>query len=357
MKILIVAAEDSASLHAEAIIDALKKLNPHYDFVGAASDFLENKMEIIVKAKNLSFVGVEEPSKLIKIAKAYRLLKKTLRNADGVILFDYPGLNLKLAKKAKSLGLPVCYYVAPQVWAWWTSRVKKIKKYVDALVCLFPFEEEFFRKHGINAKFFGHPLVQRLRKYKSNKEKLILFLPGSRESEIKNLLAPMIEAAKLCKRHLPNFRCAFIEAPSVNIKDKVKEFEVIPAAERYIYMSKAWAAVSASGTATLELAIFETPTVVVYKVSPFTYFVGRHLVKVNFLSIVNIIATREVFPEILQEKVTAQNIYSTLSRISVDFKTRENIVKACCNMIKKLEREEPYIEAARFFDEILRKNT
>ncbi len=357
MKILLVAAEESGSIHALELVKNLKSLGD-YRFVGTGSSFLKEEIELLYTSEDLSFVGLEDPRKIFKILKIFLKLKKTLQHCDGALLVDYPGMNLRLASFGASMGKKICYYVAPQVWAWRESRVKTIRNNVHALCCLFSFEEEFFKKRGVNARFFGHPLADKLLPLQSRRrEPYVLLLPGSRDSEVKRLLPIMLEAAKRIKE---DFKLDVMLAKAPSVSERCYTIpswvEVVEFPKRYEAMSKATLAISASGTATLELALLKTPTIVVYKVSPLTWHIGKRLVKVNFLSIVNILAGREVFPELLQERCLPENIYKKARAFLECEEIRANTERILDDIAKRLKGKEPYKKAAEFFHEVLRKS-
>ena len=348
-------AEESASLHAYHILKELKKLG-NYTFWGTGSEALREVMETIYDASQLSFVGFEEPKKILRILAIYKHLKRLVRESQGVILVDYPGMNLRLAAFAKYLNKPVCYYVAPQVWAWGTWRVKKIKRSIDAMVCLFPFEESFFQKHGVNAKFFGHPLAERLSHLASEeKNNSIILLPGSRNSEVVRLLPVMLAVADKLKGNY-----SFFVVPSPSVDDRFYRqlppwIKRVSFKDRYTYMSKARLALAASGTATLELALLKTPSVVLYKTSSVSWWIGKQLAKVNFLSIVNILMGREIFPECLQDNCTPEKVLEKTKILLKNTHVRENILKATSQLQKMLKGEDPYRRAAELFHETLLK--
>ena len=351
MKVLVVAAEESASIHALGIIRHLRKMG-NYSFWGVGSSILDEVMDVVIPSEELSFVGFEEPLRVARIVRAYLTLKRLARESDALLLFDYPGMNLRLASYAKGLGKRVCYYIAPQVWAWGRWRIRKIKKAVDALACLFPFEEPFFRSYGVNARFFGHPLVDRLLPYRSSERRWLLLLPGSRNSEVASLLPVMVEAAEpFHKRGIP---VALVRAQSVSesLYSAPPWVEVVSFEERYTVMGEGLVAVAASGTATLELALLEVPTVVVYRVSPLSWFLGRRLVKVDFLSIVNILLGREVFPELLQDRCVPGAVAEAIGCL-LNPKVRRGIVESVSALETLLKGERPYMRAAEFFHEVI----
>lgn len=337
-KIVVVTAEESASLHAYHLIQHLKQLD-NYSFIGTGSEILKEDVELIATPRELSFVGFEEPLKIVKIIRIYQQLKKIITHSDGVLLIDYPGINLRLACYAKKLHKNVCYFVAPQVWAWGQWRTKKIAKCVDRLVCLFPFEEAFFRNYGVNARFFGHPLVEKLELFASKEREYLVLMPGSRDSEVKSLLPVCVEAATILEKF--NFPTVLITAPSVDkslYANLPKWIERVGFEKRYDYMGKAIAAIAASGTATLELAILEVPTVVVYKTSPLSWAIGKRLVKVNFLSIVNILSEREVFPELLQDMCRGDKVARKLARFLEDENYKKKLIKHLKSFEESIKR-------------------
>ncbi len=352
-----VSAEDSSSIYALNVIKELKLLRDDFSFFGTGSPFLENEMELLYTSSDLSFVGFEEPKKLFRILRIYRHLKELVRKSDGLILFDYPGMNLRLASYAKENNKPVCYYCAPQVWAWWTKRVIKMKSIIDRLVVLFPFEEKFFRSFGVEARFFGHPLTIILKDFISrDKEDFILLLPGSRINEVKSLTSVMVETSRLIReRYRNNFRFFLVKAKSVS--DEFFEtipswIEIVPFEKRYEYMAKAKFAFSASGTATLELALLGVFTFVVYKVKNWVYWLAKRLVKVRNISIVNILSDSQVFPEYLQDRVHPDIIFEDFIR-RYDSGCLEFMEKFSREIFDKLYREDHFKRVGEYFNEVL----
>lgn len=352
-----VSAEDSSSIYALNVIRKLKSLRSDLSFFGTGSSFLEDEMELLYTSSDLSFVGFEEPKKLIKILKIYRRLKELSRRSDGLILFDYPGMNLRLASYAKKNDKPVCYYCAPQVWAWWTGRAKRMRNIIDRLVVLFPFEEDFFRSFGVEARFFGHPLTMILKDYISReKENFIMLLPGSRISEVRSLISVMVETSRLIRnRYRDNFRFFLVRAKSV--PDEFFEtvpswIEIIPFEKRYEYMAKARFSISASGTATLELALLGVFTFVVYKVRSWVYWLAKKLVKVRNISIVNILAGSQIFPEYLQDRVHPDIIFEDFVKL-YERDRLEFMEKFSREIFDKLYREDHFVRVGEYFNEVL----
>jgi lipid-A-disaccharide synthase len=283
-------------------------------------------VRIMYQLSAMAVVGITEIIPKIRyIFRALRELKLVLKVTppDLLILIDYPGFNLNLAKKAHSLGIPVFYYIPPQVWAWWERRVRKIAKMVDRVAVILPFEKEFYRKHGLKVEYVGHPLLD-ISLPKSGEEKIkesldinhkkipILGLfPGSRDEEIVRMLPAMIGAAEIICRDYPSLCCILplastvredvamplIENAKIDIKiGRLDTKEILKIADL---------ALIASGTATLEAAIMETPVVIVYKVSYLSYILGRFLIKVSNIGLVNLVAGKAIVPELIQGKATA----------------------------------------------------
>jgi lipid-A-disaccharide synthase len=340
-KIMIVTGEASGDLHGANLVRSLKSKNSELQFCGMGGSELESLgVEIIFDAAKVSVVGFFEVFAHLKdIWHAQRLLRHRLATdpPDLLILIDLPDFNLLLAKKAKSLGIPVFYYISPQLWAWRSGRVKTIKARVDKLGVILPFEEEFFRKRGVEAHYVGHPLLDTVKTGAtkeqfcklhgiSDKARCIGLFPGSRKREVSSLLPIFLSAAKSLQENYPDKIIFFIPKASTIGR---KEFEAaglrsyqqhldirIIEDNRYDMMAACDAVVTASGTVTLELAILEVPMIVVYKLSPLTYQLGKRLVKVDFFSLVNLIAGYAAVPELLQHEVTAGKIAAELSAIT-----------------------------------------
>ncbi len=340
-KIMIVTGEASGDLHGANLVRALRSKIPDLQFCGMGGAELESLgVEILFDAAKVSVVGVFEVfSHLKDIWFAQRVLRQRLMQdpPDLLILIDLPDFNLILAKKAKKLGIPVFYYIGPQLWAWRSGRVKTIKTRVDKIGVILPFEEEFYCKRGVSAQYVGHPLLDTV-KISTTKEEFykqqdispgtqcIGLFPGSRKREVSSLLPIFLSAAEIIQKNSPKKIVFFIPRASTigNQEfaaaglDRYKELLDIRIVEqeRYNMMAACDAVVTASGTITLELAILEIPMVVVYKLSPLTYQLGKRLIKIDFFSLVNLIAGYAAVPELLQHEVTAEKIAEELTEIS-----------------------------------------
>jgi lipid-A-disaccharide synthase len=318
-KIFIIAGEPSGDLAGANLIAALRSQSPDVEFIGTGGELMERAgCKLVHKIGKLSVIGFAE---VIKKLPRYRHLFNALlhilteERPDAVILVDFPGFNIRFAKKAKGLNIPVIYYISPQVWAWAKGRVETLKKVVDKMLVLFEFEDNLYRKHGINSIFVGHPLVDAVKPAMSKEEalkrfglrtglKTVALLPGSRHSEVKKVLPIMLEAARLIKNQCGDLQFILIKSPIVNInlyKDIMKDFSVnIVEENRYDAMNSADLALVASGTATLETALLGVPMVLVYKVAFLTWLIARVLIKIPYIGLVNIVAGERVVPEFIQ---------------------------------------------------------
>ena len=288
-------------------------------------------VRLIVDAGTISVVGITEVlSKLPTIYRAMTTVKKALSRLkpDLLILIDFPDFNFHVAAAAKKLGIPVLYYISPQIWAWRQNRVKKIKRLVDHMAVILPFEAAFYRKHHVPVTFVGHPLLDRIlpmvdrqASTTQTKKPIIGLLPGSREKEVSTLLPVMLEAAKLIRRQLPAVR--FVVSCSESIKDDLVmdivrqhasrlEIETIKGSVVDVFRQSQMM-VAASGTVTLEAALYGIPMVIVYKVSPLSYWLGKRLIKVKHIGIVNLIVQKELLPELIQDNASPQTIAETVT--------------------------------------------
>ena len=336
---MIVTGEASGDIHGSNLVRALQKKRDDLDFYGMGGPELQScGVDILFDADRVSVVGIFEVfSHLGDIFKAQKTLRKKLISdpPDLLILIDLPDFNLLLAKKAKKLGIPVFYYICPQVWAWRSGRIKTLKKRADKFGVILPFEEEYFKDRGLNATYVGHPLLdsvcrsktrdQFLTEHNINPEtKVIGLLPGSRKREVASLLPAFLEAAQSLERAV-NGKIVFVipKASAIDVTifkeagiELAKDIDVrLIEGDRYNLMGACDCVVAASGTVTLELALLKTPMVVTYKLSPLTYFLAKSLVKLDFFSLVNLIAGCKVVPELLQDEVEGQTICNELAML------------------------------------------
>jgi lipid-A-disaccharide synthase len=326
-KIYIISGEASGDLHAANLVAELKKQNNSLEFRAWGGDRLRNEGVIIDKdIKELAFMGFLEVLLNIRtIFKNIRSCKENLLNfkPDLIILVDYPGFNLRIAKWAKSRGICVYYYISPQIWAWKESRIHRIKKTVERMYCILPFEKEFYMKHSLNVSYLGHPLLDEVNKFKllnnnslelENKRPILAILPGSRKQEIERKLPLMIAASS----QFPEYTVIVACAPNLDLTyyEKFKTQEVLFVKNQtYNLLQNAELAIVTSGTATLEAALFKVPQVVCYKSSFISFFIAKKLIKIKFISLVNLIANKEIVRELIQQDCTASKIAGELIKI------------------------------------------
>lgn len=328
-RILLVAGEASGDVHGADVVNTLKDRAPHIEVFGVGGDALRAAgMRTLVDSTTIAGMGLFEASdKVSNLIRTYRQLRALLRAQppDLLVLIDFPEFNLRLAKIAKRAGVPVFYYISPQVWAWRRRRVYTIAKRVDQLAVVFPFEPDFYAAHGCAVEFVGHPLVDRVRATRSREETrrhyqldpgrpTIALLPGSRVQELRYLLSPLLGAATQLG---PAYQFILALAPSLDratVEKKLARDLFEPTSVRvvqgdtYNVVHAADLAVVASGTATLETALLERPMVIVYRMAPLTYALARLFVGVPFIGMPNLIAERPVVPELIQSAVTPDRI-------------------------------------------------
>jgi lipid-A-disaccharide synthase len=328
MKYYIIAGEASGDLHGSNLIKELKKLDDAADIRCWGGDLMQQAGAHLVKHyRDLAFMGFAEVVKnLGTILKNLQFCKKDIiqYKPDALILIDYPGFNLRIAKWAKQQGLKVIYYISPQVWAWKENRVKEMKKDIDKMIVIIPFEKEYFKnKWNWDVEYVGHPLAEEIERHKvqgtSNKfsdKPIIALLPGSRKQEIAKKLPIMLEVSKF----FPGYQFIIAEAPSVEdefYRNFTKPYSNVSAVKNQTYelLSQAKAALVTSGTATLETALFGVPEVVCYKGSTISYQIAKRVIKVKYISLVNLIMDRLVVKELIQDDLTAHNLKHELQEL------------------------------------------
>lgn len=331
MKYYIIAGEASGDLHGSNLIKQIIKFDNKAEIRAWGGDKMKNAGAKIVKHfKELSFMGFYEVVlNLQTILKNIRFCKNDILqfNPDKIIFIDYPGFNLRIAKWAKNSKFKTIYYIAPQIWAWRESRIKKIKKYIDSLYVILPFEKEFFEtKHKYPVKFLGHPLLDSISNFKknydssseqiiTNKKAVIAILPGSRKQEIKKILNTVIKIVDYFPDHqfivagAPNIELSYYKSILKNKRIKVIENKT------YEILSISTAAIVTSGTATLETALFKVPQVVCYKSSYFSYFIAKLIVNIKYISLVNLIMDQQIVKELIQQDCNKDKIRNELEKI------------------------------------------
>lgn len=334
MKYYIIAGEASGDLHASRLIRAIRSNDQQADIRAWGGDLMQKEgAEIVKHYRDLAFMGfVEVISNIRTILGNMDFCKKDLLsyNPDVVIFVDYPGFNIPMARFAKHHNLKTVYYISPQVWAWKEKRVKTLRKVIDKMLVILPFEKAFYEKWNYQTFYVGHPLIEIIDGFKEKNliqevkqelgigedEKIVALLPGSRIQEIKKKLPIMLEATK----YYPSF--LFVVAQATSLSDELissytasyPNVKIIKG-ETYKLLSIANAAVVTSGTATLETALFHVPEVVCYKSSSISYAIGKRLIKVPYISLVNLIMNKPVVEELIQDALTAENIKLSLDKI------------------------------------------
>ncbi|MDD8016555.1 MAG: lipid-A-disaccharide synthase [Acidobacteriota bacterium] len=333
--VLIVAGEASGEKYGAALVREFRKLDPLCRFFGIGGKGMAGEgVEILCPAENLAVVGLAEI--LTQIPRIRKIFRRVLREAEArrpraAVLIDSPDFNLRLAKKLRRIGLPVLYYVSPTVWAWRPGRLRTIARYVSRMMLIFPFEEEIYKKRAIPAVYVGHPLREMIRRNLGRGQflakygldparRIVTLLPGSRRSEIERHMPILAETLPLISREIPVqwvlVLAEGLEREAVEKYLSEKHDDVLSLdRDGYEAMASADLVLSASGTANLETALLETPLIVFYRVSPLSYAMGRRLLKISRFSIVNILAGKEIVPELIQGGFTADNLSAEALRI------------------------------------------
>jgi lipid-A-disaccharide synthase len=328
-KVLLVTGEASGDVHGSCLVRSLKQLDPSLHIYGIGGDELHKAgMEILFHIQELSVVGIVEVwARLPQIIKAFRLLKQEIVNAppDLLVLIDYPDFNLRIAAVAKKQGVPVLYYISPQIWAWRQKRVKKIARLVDQMAVVFPFEKTFYEQYSVPVQFVGHPLLDRevppldkqaiLKQFAMNNQHPIVgLLPGSRKAEIDRLLPVMAQAAVLIQKKFPGAQFILPIAAGFREADIRKQIErfglrvTMVAHHLTEVLHICDLVLVASGTATLETALMGKPMIIMYRISLLTYLVGRLLVRVPHIGLANIVAGKQIVPELIQGAASPQRV-------------------------------------------------
>ena len=355
--LLIIAGEASGDLHGASLIRELKKLDSSLKIFGIGGNKMQAEgMEVICHIDKMAFLGFVEVIKHLPfIKKVQRDLIEEVkkRKIKEIILIDYPGFNLSIAKKLKQLelDLELIYYITPQVWAWGKGRVNKIREFFKKVLVVFPFEEKFFKEKNVDAQFVGHPLIQEIKGYDfisrnllDNKfdldpeKEIFLILPGSRKQEVKSIFP---EAIKAASKVAEDFDMQVVVACSSGIDEKVfyeitdiKNFQVIKD-QTYDLLKHSKFGIVKSGTSTLEAGLMELPMVIVYKTSWLTFAIGKSLAKIKNIGMANIILNEQVVPELIQGDANADNIYDMAKNILSD-EDLLNLMKLKLSEIKKI---------------------
>lgn len=344
MKIMFSAGEASGDMHAAAVAAEIRRLCPDAELFGmGGASMARAGVRILYDIKDLGIIGVVE---VIRHLPLFFRLRDLLREAmerekpDVLVCVDYPGFNMKIARLAKTMGIPVVYYIAPTIWAWNKSRAKPIARDVAQVASIFPFEAEAYRRAGARVTFVGHPLADVVKPSMTEDEALthfgadrdarrVLLMPGSRKNEVAGLLPVMLEAARRLHRDM---KCQFFLPRAETIPREMLDGMLADAPElsvkvtegrQYDLMRICHACAASSGTATLETALMELPTVLTYRLAPVTWMLAKLLVHVKYAGLPNLLLDREVTPELLQDRVTGGNIYTILHSWLTDENARQ----------------------------------
>jgi len=355
MKLFLIAGEASGDLHGSNLIKALKHKNPSIDIAFWGGDLMSKEANIapLKHYKELAFMGfIEVIKNLGKIFENFKSCKDHITEfkPDAIVLIDYPGFNLRIAKWAKSQNIKVYYYISPKVWAWKENRVYKIIKYVDTLFTIFPFETAFFKKYNYPVEYVGNPLIDAINNHKKELDKelnfklknnlsdkpIIALLPGSRRQEVSTKLPVMLDSTK----NLDKYQFIIAGAPSLELEFYKPFIEnrdaTILFGQTYSILENAEAALVTSGTATLETALFKVPQVVCYIASPISYAIAKRLIKIKFISLVNLIFDKEVVRELIQHDCNPRLIREELNSLLIGGHKREVQLKAYDQLIDML---------------------
>ncbi len=377
MKYYIIAGEASGDLHASNLIKALKQEDPAAEVRGWGGDLMrEAGADIVRHYKDTAIMGfVNVVRKLGTIRDNIRLCCSDIRewHPDVVILVDYAGFNLRIARFAKSIGLKVFYYISPKLWAWNTGRVKKIKKYVDRMFTIFPFETEFYRQYGYSVQYGGNPLVDAIcerpfqqetfqdfiRSFGLPDKPIVALLAGSRKQELKYVLPTMLKMVS----HFPDYQFVIAGAPSMTDADYAPylhgtDLRIIYGAT-YRLVSQSAAALVTSGTATLETALLRTPQVVCYNMEfpRLSHWMFKTFVKVKYISLVNLIFGGELVKELMLEQLTEENLLHELSRLLCSERYREKMLRGYDEVILRMGESGASRRFARMMVEALRQSS
>jgi len=376
MRLLISAGEASGEMYGAQLVEALRRRVPSLVCFGVGGECMQAAgCELIVQSKDLAVVGITEI--LPRLPKIYGEFRKLVRAIDerkpqAAVLIDSPAFHFKVARELHRRGIPVIYYVAPQLWAWRSGRVRLVRRYFKKALVIFPFEEQWYRERGVDAEFVGHPLAdvedppasreEFLKKEALDSNKpIIALLPGSRRKEVWMNLRQMLRAADIlgCDyQYLLPVASTLDPLWVGTVVDKVHpdhDFDLSFTEDTRAALAHARAAVVASGTATVEAAMMGTPMVVVYRVSPLTWALGRPLVHVKNFAMVNLIAAEQIVPELIQGNFTAENVAAKLREILPDGPAREKMERDLAHVRARLRSgDDPRSAAERAADAVLR---
>jgi lipid-A-disaccharide synthase len=373
--VLIVAGEASADLHGANLVRAMKHMEPGILFRGVGGwNMAKAGVDILTPSSEMAVVGLTEVvPKLPTLAATYLNLKRILKKEapDLLILIDYPDFNIRLSGAAHRFGVPVLYYIGPQVWAWRTGRVKKLRERINRLAVILPFEEDFYRQRGLEAEYVGHPLLDAVPEAPDKPAALrglgiedaypvVGLLPGSRKEEVGRLLPSMSQAAAALKADFPNLNCLLPRASTIPrafiesiLGSAVGEIQIVEG-DIYRVLGASDLALVASGTATLEAAMMQTPMVILYKVSPLSFWIGKRVIRVPAIGLPNLVAGKKIVPELIQDEMTAERLVAEARSLLKDGERRRNMIKELTRVREKLGGKSASRRTAQIAVEMLR---
>ena len=367
----IIAGEESGDIHGAKLVEEIKKLNPSIKFIGHGGDKMKTAgVEVIEHISDLALVGFTEVLK--HLPYMFNVMNNTIKTIQEIcpsriILIDYPGFNLRLAQKIQKLNIPITYFILPQVWAWKEKRVEIIKKCIDQALSIIPFEKDWFGERGINIDFVGHPFIEIEKPSITKKEffskhsialnkPLLTLLPGSRQQEIDRHWPIFNNVINKLHNIFPNIQFIIGKAPDVILRD-CPDFVHIERDNPRLTMYYGDAGLIASGTATLEAAVLGLPTVVCYKTSRITYWIGKQLAKVKYLSLINLIANREIVPEFIQQQMNPETLVKVLIPLLSDTPEREKMISNYKQITEKLGQGGVYRRSAKLIVDKISANS
>jgi len=376
-KIMIVAGEASGDLHGSGLVREMFKMQPDLEISGIGGDRMQQQgVRLLYHINEMSVLGFWDVLKRFAFfRKVYHQLVSAMEELqpDLLILIDYPGMNLKLARAAKKRAIKVFYYIAPQVWAWGSNRIQEMVRLIDKMAVIIPFEEKMFQAAGIDAKFVGHPLLETVTSKMARDEffqqhglihnqKVVGLLPGSRVLEVQRLLPEMLQTIRQLRNNHSEIQAIVSKADSVatsiyqgilHNNNQVKLIEN----STYEIMKHSDLLIVASGTATLESVLFNTPLIIVYKVDPISYLIGKQLIKIDSIGLVNVIAERKIVPEFVQRQFNSTQLLPAIEELLFDKKQRHKVINDLKKIKQKLGEPGASIKSAAIAFETMNSRT
>lgn len=367
MKYYLIAGERSGDLHAANLVKALRKADPDAECRGMGGDqMMEAGVKLDVHYQGLAVMGILQViMNLRRVSRTMTLCKESIRSFQphGVILVDYGGFNMRMAKWCKKNGFRVFYYISPKVWAWNTGRALKLKATVDRMLCILPFETEFFQRFDWKVDYVGNPVLDAVKTFSADSgfkhrknltASTVALLPGSRKGELKRIIPLM--ASVVARFPNTQFMVAALQELPLDLYQPLRGLSNVEFVfeETYDLLSVASAAIVTSGTATLETALFKVPQVVVYRASPIEYAIAKRVIRVDYISLVNLIADRTVITELLQEKATTEAISHELQQMLENDQHREEILQGYEEVLRKLDTGSASVNAAQIISADMR---